>query len=303
MPARNPSTYVISLTCFDEDDRFDAEAQRGHFRRLAEAGIGVFVGGGGSGEGYTQSRDEYRQLMQVAKEELKGKVPCRFMGIEPRSAREMVEMYDFIKPYEFDAMQIYSLDQGHGGAPMGPELEAYFRDCLDGIPMPCVISTHQSVGYYIPVPMMKKLVASYPQVIGLNLTSPDLKYVTEMVDEVGDKIEIHTGGPNLGLTILSLGGQGFLSSEANLAPRLAVSVIDHYKAGDMESCFSAFGTLMRVSRWNRYGSIRGIKAALSVLGLPGGHPRRPRLPVSEEQEAEIAGWLDDLEVSRIEGLA
>lgn len=61
--------------------------------------------------------------------------------------------------------------------------------------------------------------------------------MTEMVDAVGDKIEIHTGGPNQGLTILSLGGQGFLSSEENLALRLAVSVIDHYKAGDLETCF------------------------------------------------------------------
>ena len=48
-----PSTLVISLTPFDEHDRLDVEAFRSHLRRMRDAGIGVYVGGGGSGEGYT----------------------------------------------------------------------------------------------------------------------------------------------------------------------------------------------------------------------------------------------------------
>jgi dihydrodipicolinate synthase/N-acetylneuraminate lyase len=45
-----------------------------------------------------------------------------------------------------------------------------------------------------------------------------------------------------------------------------------------------------------------LKAALSVLGLPGERPRRPRLPASEEQKAEVAWWLANLDIRGSEGL-
>ena len=50
---------------------------------MAAAGIGVYLGGGGSGEGYVLSADEARRLLQIGVEELKGKVPVRAMGVDP----------------------------------------------------------------------------------------------------------------------------------------------------------------------------------------------------------------------------
>ena len=47
---RRLSTLVISITPFDEDERFDAEAFRSHCRRMADGGVGTYVVGGGSGE-------------------------------------------------------------------------------------------------------------------------------------------------------------------------------------------------------------------------------------------------------------
>ena len=299
MAARNPSTFVISLTCYNDAATFDPVAQRSHFKRMAAAGIGVYAGGGGSGEAYTLTPTEYRQLMQIAREELKGKVPVRIMGVEPRSAEQMVELYRLVKPYDLDAMQIYSLDQGHGEHPNPRELETYFRDILTEVKMPCVLSSHMSVGYFIPIPLIKSLANDYPHVIGINATNPDVRYITELRDTLGDRVEIHVGGPMQGLTALSLGCQGFLTSEGNLVPRLCVAVIDAYKKGDMEETFNTYDMLLRVFQENtKHGSIRGIKAALAILGLPGGYPRKPRLPVTDEQRQDIARWVRDLDIQR-----
>ena len=41
---------------------------------MADAGVGVYVGGGGSGEGFTLSDDEMRRLLDVATTELDGVV-------------------------------------------------------------------------------------------------------------------------------------------------------------------------------------------------------------------------------------
>ncbi len=301
--ATNTSTFVISVTCFDKDDKFDVAAQRAHFRRLVAAGIGVYVGGGGSGEAYNLSTEEYRHLIQVAQEELKGKVPFRVMGVEPRSAKEMVALYGLVKPFAPDALQIYSLDVGHSGKPMNQELEIYFRDVLEQVPMPCVISSHQSVGYNVPVPTLKKLVADYPQVVGINATCSDVRYIAELAAEI-KTVELHVGGPMQALQAFALGGHGYLSSEGNLVPKLCMSVINDYKAGDMPRLFSDYALLLQIFRHNsQAASIAGVKAAMQVLGLPGGgYTRKPRMPVSEARLAEIKKWIRELRIVEVEGL-
>ena len=304
MTAKSPSTYVISLTCFNEKDAFDVEMQRAHFKRLAAAGIGVYVGGGGSGEAFVLSPEEYGQLVKVASEELKGKVPFRVMGREPRSAKEFIGLYEISKPYEPDAIQLYSLDAGHGRATPMRMLEAYFRDLLDYIKIPCVLSSHQAAGYFIPIPMLKALVKDYSQIVGFNVTNPDIRYLTEIRQEFGDKIEVHVGGPVQALQCLSLGGQGFLTSEANLAPKLCVSIIEHYKKNEMQQCFDAYAHLLRVFwKMSQFQFASGAKPALQVLGLPGGVARRPRLQVNEEEREVVVKWVKELRIKEIEGIA
>ncbi|HEY1466042.1 MAG TPA: dihydrodipicolinate synthase family protein, partial [Acidimicrobiales bacterium] len=65
------STFVIAITPFTAEGAFDEGAVRDHLQRMAAAGIGVYVGGGGSGEGYVLSEAEARRLLAISVEELK----------------------------------------------------------------------------------------------------------------------------------------------------------------------------------------------------------------------------------------
>ncbi len=296
-----PSTFVISITPFDADGNVDEAAFRGHLRRLAASGIGVYVGGSGSGEGYTLSPSEMELVLNVAVEELKGKVPVRAMGVEPRTAKQMVDFLRLAKSADVDAAQIYSLDVGHGAAPQDEEIAAYFTDVLEGSDVPVVLSTHQSVGYKMSIPYMAQIVESYPHIVGVNVTHQDLGYVSQAVDAVAKTVPVHVGGPMQGLTILALGGHGYLSSDGNVAPRLCVSVIEHYKAGNTTAMMDAFGRLIKLfGTLLGNGGIRVTKAALNRLGLPGGYPRRPRLPVEDARLNKVLQVIEELDIASIE---
>ena len=154
---RVPSVYVISLTPFDEKERLDEGALRAHLQRMKTAGIGVYAGGAGSGEAYTLSLDEMRRVLEIAVEELQGSVPVRAMGVEPRTAKEMVAFGKLCGQVGVDAMQVYSLDIGHVGKPSNDEIERYLDDVLSSIEVPAVISTHFSVGYFVPVTVMSSV--------------------------------------------------------------------------------------------------------------------------------------------------
>jgi 4-hydroxy-tetrahydrodipicolinate synthase len=290
------STFVVSITPFTDDESLDEAALRAHLQRLASSGIGVYLGGSGSGEGYTLAPDEVRRVLEIGVEELGGRVPVRAMGVEPRSAQGMVQLGRFAAAAGVDALQVYSLDVGHGNRPRPDELRRYYSDVLDAVEFPVVLSTHQSVGYALPVELIRSLVDEYDAVVGVNCSHNDLNYLVRLLDAMAGDVEVHVGGPMHALSCLALGGQGYLSSEGNLAPRLCVAVVDAYGRGDLAAAHTSYARVMRLhAETRRLGGIGATKAALARLGWPGGTVRRPRLPVAGGDVEALAAMVAELE--------
>lgn len=295
------STFVISLTAFAADGSLDEQAMRDHLRRMAAAGIGVYLGGSGSGEGYTLDPDELGRLLAIGVEELGGRVPVRAMGFEPRSAGEMVATARLGAAAGVDAVQVYPLDMGHGNLPRPAELRTYYEDVLGVLDLPLVLSTHQAVGYLLPVELVGEVLDRFPAVVGVNCTSSDLAYLVRLLDVTRGRAELHVGGPMLALDAMALGATGFLSSEANLAPRLAQAVVAGWDAGDLPATATAYARLMALFAVNmEFTAIAGLKAALGILGLPGGSPRRPRLAADAAGHERMAEALAALDLASLE---
>ena len=294
--------FTISITPFAADGAIDEAGLRRHLRKLGEAGIGVYVGGGGSGEGYTLTREETDRLLRIAVEELKGRSPIRAMGVEPRTAGQMIAFLDLAEAAGVDAAQVYSLDVGHGHVPTPRELDAYFEEVLSNSRIPSVLSTHQSVGYVIPTHVIIDLFARHEQLIGLNISHQDPNYLRTLADALGDRIDICVGGPHQAPLALAFGAQGFLSSEGNIAPRLCMSVIEAAKAGDSAAFLDRWGKLMRLfAALYGNGGIRVTKALLGHFGLAGGVPRPPRLPSEPEAFARALAVVEEIGLAELEG--
>lgn len=300
---RRPSTFVISITPFTQSGELDEAGLRDHLRRLGRSGIGVYVAGSGSGEGYTLSGPERRRVMEIAGEELSGVVPVRVMGVEPRTAAEAIELGRVTAEVGLDAMQLYSLDMGHGYRPRPAELEAYLTECLGAVRCPVVISTHQSVGYRYPVELLVSMAQRYEHVVGVNVTSPDIGYLAAVVEAIGGSVDVHVGGPMHALTALGLGAQGFLSSEGNIAPVLCTALVDAHAEGRADAVSEAFVRILRLFRATQAcGGIVGTKAALRRLGAAGGWPRAPRLTGDDASVQALVDVIVELDLVTSEGL-
>ncbi len=297
------STFVISITAFTDTGELDEAAQRAHFARLREAGIGVYVAGSGSGEAYSLTDEDRRRILTIAAEELKGHVPVRGMGKEPRTTEEMLAFADDVRAAGLEAMQVYSLDLGHGVVPSNAEIERYLGDVLGAIDVPAVISTHAFSGYLVPTDVLRRVVGAHDNVIGINCTVPDvtgLPYLTELIDTFGERLDIHVGGPMQAITAMALGATGYLSAEANLVPQLCVALVDHQNRGELAEAQACFWKLIRIFAANRFSGPKGLKAALRAYGLPGGGPPRlPRLAPGEDEAAAFVRALDALDLAEL----
>jgi 4-hydroxy-tetrahydrodipicolinate synthase len=275
------SVHVICITPFDQRGDLDESGLRVQLRRMADAGLGVYLGGGGSGEGYVLTDREVDRILEIGVDELGGRGPSvRAMGVEPRSADEAIALGRRAAAIGVDGVQVYSLDMGHGRKPRADEMRAYFSAVLSALDVPAYISTHHYSGQLIPVDLVVELIDQFPLLRGINCSTPDARYLVELSAAVAGRIELHVGGPEQALTALALGGNGYLISEANLAPRLCAAVTTRWAAGDLAGAADAFRVVMELFvDVQRHGGISGTKAVMSALGLPAGEPRLPRLAV------------------------
>ena len=277
------SAIVICLTPFDNDGKLDEAALRRQLGRLREAGVSVYVAGSGSGEAYALNREERDRVMAISVEELKGKVPVRAMGCEPRVISDMVEFMQAAARANVDAAQIFSLDIGHGSKPTTPELERYYSTVIESTSLPVYLSSHRAAGYFIPLDLIESLIKRYPTIHGVAYGGADIGYLAELITRVGDRVEIHSAGPGNALSVLGLGGNGFMGGEGNFSPTLFAAVIAAWQAKDHAQLRESFGKLIALTAISsQYGgsAMRALKPLMNAFGLPGGTLRPPRLPIS-----------------------
>ena len=307
----------MSVTPFDGDGAIDEGLLRTQLRRLGDTGIGVYLGSPGTGEGHTLDLPELRRLYEIGVAELKGTVPVFASGRQPRGAKYLIEIAREAEAAGIEALQVYPLEMGHGHRPTGgtgfipgPELERYLREVLEAVRIPVLLSTHHGVGYGIPVELLRRLVDDYDRIIGVNLTGPRIEYVARAVDALAAKVKVFVGSSVHLLDNLALGGHGGVDWIPNIAPRLSASVVTKFRAGDAAGAAEAWAKVIRLHTGLNtdangnpaYETPRGAKAAMKLLGLPGGELRPPFLDPDPEAFERIAKVLDELDVRAIEGL-
>lgn len=278
--------WAVSLTPFLADGMLDEAGLTRHLGRLAETGIGVYVGSSNAGEGFTLSPEERERVFDIAVKALRGLVPVRSGGCEPQSLRAAISELQAAEHAGLDAAHLFPLDTGHAGPPRVKEIEHYYRSVIESTSINIEISNYPAMGYSLPLTLVGRLLEDYPQLVGVRDAGGETGYLRELVALCRGRAEVHTGGIRNLLSALHHGSQGFISAEANLAPRLAVSVMQAWDRGDAPGLRDAHERLWQLHELvNRFGGSegRGIKPLLNRLGHPGGALRVPRIPISGEE--------------------
>lgn len=277
-----PVMFCMLNTALDANQKLDEQGIKTHIDRMAEAGVGVYVGSGGSGEGSSLEIEDLDQLYKIAVKYGKGRIPVYSNPREAHTAKEMYEISNLAVKAGIDVVQLYQLQQFHFNTPNVFEQEGYYRYILDRINHPIAISIHQASGYLAPVDLTIKLVNDYKQIVVVNMHGPNTQYMLRLKASVRPEVKLYMGSANV-LTTLALGGWGAQAAEPNYAPKLTQMIIDHFIAGDMKKAGEAAALMMKMMDALAvpppYGvpasPSRNVKTALAALGLPGGPPRLP----------------------------
>lgn len=292
---------VCTVTPYDDAGRLDDAAVTHLVERIAGQGVGLAIGTASPGEGFALSLEETERFYDLVVRTAAGRVPVCAMGVEPRNADQLRPIIRIAERTGIDVMQLYTVDPGHAMKLTDPEMERYFTTLLDEMTIPAAISTHVYNGL-VPLDVLGRLLDRYDTIATIHCTS-EVNYLQQLVDLVDGRCDILVGGPMQALSTLAIGGQGFLCSEGNISPVVCGELQAAIRAGDLVAAKTAYRQLNGVFSLNRWpgGTVRFLKTAMRLLGLPGAHTRPPFEPLDEEKAAIVRDAMFALDLPEWRG--
>lgn len=306
---KQPAVFAVSITPMDESGRVDDDAFRAHLRRLISAGVGIYIASSAAGEGQSLSRAELERLVGVAADECASKTPVYLSVPESRTTAEMLEKCRIGLAAGADVIQLYQLDQGggHGIRASVSEQEAYFRELLEAIDAPVVLSLSAASGFVAPAPLTARLCNDYPHVRAVAVHGPNLfvPYFMHLREAAPSHVKVYGSASDL-FTLLPLGGWGCVSAHANIFPNLCRAMVEHFVAGRIAEAGEAFMQVQRLAApvdALKAESNDALKGAMRALGLPSGPSRAPRQPLPEASIDSFRRRFEELDWVRLENEA
>ncbi|HLE66917.1 MAG TPA: 4-hydroxy-tetrahydrodipicolinate synthase [Burkholderiales bacterium] len=271
-------SLVAIVTPMHEDGRLDL----GRFRTLIDWHVSEGTDGivvvGTTGESPTVDFDEHKELIRIAVEHAKGRIPV-IAGTGGNSTAEAIELTESAK--KNGATACLSVVPYYN-KPTQEGLYLHFRKVAETVDIPVLL-------YNVPGRTVADLqndttlrLAQVPGIIGIKDATASIERGTDLIRRAPRGFAIYSGEDSTALAMMLLGGQGVISVTANVAPRLMHEMCARALAGDVKTSRDLNLRLLPLhQRLFVEANPIPVKWALAQMGLIEGGLRLPMTPLSE----------------------
>ena len=286
------------VTPLKSDGTLDAAGTERLVEHILAGGVhGLFLLGT-TGEAPDLPYEVRRELVERVCRQVNGRVPV-LVGITDTVFSESLKLAEFAKscgaaalvaapPYYFAAGQ--------------PELIAYYTRLADRVPLPLYLYNMPSqVKVMIEVKTAVEL-AKHPNIVGLKDSSGNIGYFNACRYHLRDRKDFAIlMGPEEAMgEVVLMGASGGVAGGANIFPKTFVDIYDAAVAKDVDRVRALQERIMRVSSLiygvghHNSSFVKGVKCALSLMGICSDTLAAPREPFNETDRELIRQRLADL---------
>ena len=281
---------IVAIVTPFKDGELDEEAYRELIEFQIEKGTSAIVPTGTTGESATLSMEEHARVLDVAVKAVNKRVPV-IAGTGGNNTNEAIELTAHAKRVGADAtLQVTP----YYNKPTQEGLYQHFKAVAKAAPLPQVLYNVPGRTSVNLLPATVARLAELPEVVAIKEASGNLVQMAEIVNLVGDKIDLLSGDDNLTLPVLALGGTGVISVVANIIPRDTADMVSAWERGDYGRSKELFYRLLPLCQAMFYETNPiPVKTALALMGKMKGEFRLPLVPISPENEERLRKALTD----------
>jgi 4-hydroxy-tetrahydrodipicolinate synthase len=281
-------SLVALVTPMHDDGSVDFAA----LRRLVDwhiaEGTSCIVAVGTTGESPTVSVEEHCEIIRVAVEHAKGRVPI-MAGAGANSTAEALELTRFAKKVGADCtLQVVP----YYNKPTQEGLYRHFKAIAEGVDLPVVL-------YNVPGRTVADLqhdtvlrLAQVPGIVGIKEATGNIDRAAWLIKQAPQGFSIYSGDDQTAIALMLLGGHGNISVTANVAPRAMADLCAAAMAGDGKRAAAIHLKLLALHR-QLFAEANPIpvKWALHRMGKIGPALRLPLVPLSDAHHAALEAAL------------
>jgi 4-hydroxy-tetrahydrodipicolinate synthase len=285
MPISWAGVFPALTTQFRRDQSLDLDATRRHVEVLIDSGVNGLVMLGSLGENVTLGPGEKTDVMQMTIAQVKGRVPV-LSGIAENTTRAAVHYVQVMETIGADGVMllpamVYKSDPR--------ETIAHFRTVARATGLPILVYNNP-IAYGVDItPKMFAELADEQNLVAIKESSADVRRITDLINEVGDRYAIFTGVDDLALESIMLGAKGWIAGLVNAFPAENQYLWELAVAGKWEEAKAIYRWYMPLLHLDtHFKFVHYIKLAVQECGLGSETMRAPRLPlVGAEREAVL----------------
>jgi 4-hydroxy-tetrahydrodipicolinate synthase len=286
--------FTALVTPMTEAGEVDYEGFRRFVQFQITEGIDGIVPLGTTGENPTLDENEEDKLIEIAVKEAKGKIPV-IIGAGSNDTKHMVKYVERAKRMGADAALVVT---PYYNKPNDDGLLRHFEAAAKcGLPV-IVYNIASRTGRNIQTPLMEKI-AALPGIAGVKESSGDINQIGDVIKEIAipsaGKFSVLSGDDAFILPLISLGGDGVISTISNLLPAKVKALTKAALDGDYEKARAVHYELLPFMKAAFIETNPApIKQALNWAGLPAGPARLPLGKLSPASEAFLKKVMKEM---------
>jgi len=268
----------------NQGKNLDLDGLRSNIAHLVASGVHGVVPCGSTGESATLSFAEHEQVVEVAIDEVNGKVPV-LAGTGSNNTSEALRFTRAAKDAGADGVLVIS---PYYNKPNRSGLVKHYTAIAD-LDIPVVLyNVPGRTGQNITPDIVAEL-AQHPNIVGVKEASGDISQISTIIELTRDQdFSVISDDDNLTLPILSLGGKGVISVAANIFPCPLIEIYELVKKGDYEAARNIhflYSSLFRAMFLE--SNPIPVKKAAELLGMASGPLRLPLDEASEQTTSKL----------------
>jgi 4-hydroxy-tetrahydrodipicolinate synthase len=243
---------------------------------------------GTTGESPTVDVQEHHEIIRVAVEQAKGRVPI-MAGCGANSTAEAIELAKYAKKIGADCqLQVVP----YYNKPTQEGQYRHFRAIAEAVDLPMVL-------YNVPGRTVADLLhdtvlrlAQVPGIVGIKEATGNIERAQWLIRDLPQGFAVYSGDDPTAVALMLCGGQGNVSVTANVAPRLMHQLCVAAVAGDAGKAMEIQRRLLPLHRqlFVEANPIP-VKWAMARMGLCGGALRLPMTPLATANEPVVEAAL------------
>ena len=282
-------SFVAIVTPF-KNSKVDAKALKELIEFHIEYGTNGIVPCGTTGESATLSHHEHEEVIRIAVETCKGRVPV-LAGTGSNATHEAIELTLSAQKLGADGALLIT---PYYNKPTQEGLYQHFAAVEKETKLPIILYNVPSRTSINMLPETVARLSKIKNIVGIKEASGNLVQVSEIIQSCGTDFEVISGEDALTWPIIALGGKGVISVTANLVPEKFSKLCKAALEEDMVTARSLHYELLKLNdvMFIETNPIP-VKAALAIMGRIDNEFRAPLCAPSENNLAALQSVLEE----------